>query len=104
VVPWGWNRCLRGIRPGLLIFIMVCPLKHLLVVRQVRAEHSSILREEVRIRLIFADIMIEALMEIVQKDILLATLNHRSALVSHLELRKKIEEVVEFFTGNVFGP
>jgi hypothetical protein len=48
--------------------------------------------------------MIEALMEIVQKDILLATLNHRSALVSHLELRKKIEEVVEFFTGNVFGP
>ena len=83
---------------------MVCPLKHLLVMRQVRAEHSSILREEVRIWLIFADIMIEALMEIVQKDILLATLNHRSALVSHLELRKEIEEMVEFFTDIAFGP
>ena len=48
----------------------------MLVMRQVRAEDSSILREEVRIWLIFADIMIQALMEIVQKDILLATLNH----------------------------
>ena len=70
-----------------------------------RAEiSSSILREEVRIWLIFAAIMIEALMEIVQKDILLASLNHQFALASYLELRKEIEEVVKIFTDYVFGP
>lgn len=84
---------------------MVCPPKHLLVVRQVRAEiSSSILREEVRIWLIFAAIMIEALMEIAQKDILLASLHHRFALPSHLELRKIIEEVVKIFTHYVVWP
>jgi hypothetical protein len=105
VVPWGWNRGLGGTRRGLLILLKVCPPKHLLVVRQVRAEiSSSILREKVRIWLIFAAIMIEALMEIVQKDILLASLNHRFALNSHLELRKEIEEVVKIFTRYVVGP
>jgi len=84
---------------------MVCPPKHLLVVRQVRTEiSSSILREKVWIWLIFAAIMIEALMEIVQKDILLASLNHRFALASYLELRKEIEEVVKIFTYYVVGP
>ena len=43
-------------------------------------------------------------MEIVQKDILLASLNHRFALASHLELRKEIEEVVKIFTRYVVGP
>lgn len=44
-------------------------------------------------------------MEIVQKDIvLLASLNHRFALVSLIKLRKEIEEVVEFFTDYVIGP
>jgi hypothetical protein len=84
---------------------MVCPPKHLLVVRQVRAEiSSSILREEVRIWLIFATKMIETLMEIVQKDILLASFHHRFALASHLELREKIEEVVKIFTQYVVWP